>query len=485
MITWMQHNKKYLIATIWVSVIALVGAGFVGFGSVDFSGRANSIAKVGNHDISVSSYQNTYQRYFDYFNSLNNGQLTQEIADKQGLRGIVIQALTNEALLFNFADEIGFVALEEDVIDLLVNDPSFHDKNGNFNHDIYDATLKNNRLRKNEYEKSLERVAIMNKVNSIFSMLPATQIEKEVFGAALYVEDRVSIATISVKESEVTVSNDEILTYWENNKNRFLTEKEYKFESIFVPVSKEELKEEDIRTHYEETKYFYKDDDDRIFDYDTVKSKIKNDLSLKHTENDALKIYLDFKNGAIQPQKIVTIKETSSEYDTTEFQTHSVGDVLKPIKKSDGYEILKLTDISFPAPKSYDEAKDEVKKILVLTKKAQLLNSKAQERAESFEGKDIGYISQNTTSIDNLNSLEVLQLVKKVFSSNNKYGYVVFEDKAILYKITDQRLPNADAINNNKQFVEQIIEQVKTNEIKNDVIKELKNRYKITQYIQG
>ncbi|WP_245821627.1 SurA N-terminal domain-containing protein, partial [Campylobacter vulpis] len=27
MLTWMQHHKKYLVVTIWISVIAFVGAG--------------------------------------------------------------------------------------------------------------------------------------------------------------------------------------------------------------------------------------------------------------------------------------------------------------------------------------------------------------------------------------------------------------------------------------------------------------------------
>ncbi len=32
MITWMQRHKKWLVITIWISTIAFVGAGFVGWG---------------------------------------------------------------------------------------------------------------------------------------------------------------------------------------------------------------------------------------------------------------------------------------------------------------------------------------------------------------------------------------------------------------------------------------------------------------------
>ena len=48
MIEWMQKHKKSLIPTIWISTIAFVGAGFVGWGAYDMNAnRAGSIARVG------------------------------------------------------------------------------------------------------------------------------------------------------------------------------------------------------------------------------------------------------------------------------------------------------------------------------------------------------------------------------------------------------------------------------------------------------
>ena len=47
MITWMQKHKKYLVITIWISTIAFVGAGFVGWGAYKFGAAADAIATVG------------------------------------------------------------------------------------------------------------------------------------------------------------------------------------------------------------------------------------------------------------------------------------------------------------------------------------------------------------------------------------------------------------------------------------------------------
>ncbi len=47
MITWMQKHKKWLIVTIWISTIAFVGAGFVGWGSYDYGKSDSAVAIVG------------------------------------------------------------------------------------------------------------------------------------------------------------------------------------------------------------------------------------------------------------------------------------------------------------------------------------------------------------------------------------------------------------------------------------------------------
>ena len=61
MLSWMQKHKKYLVVTIWVSTIAFVGAGFVGWGAYDLnSNRATSVAKVGHRNISVQELQQKY-----------------------------------------------------------------------------------------------------------------------------------------------------------------------------------------------------------------------------------------------------------------------------------------------------------------------------------------------------------------------------------------------------------------------------------------
>ena len=56
MITWMQKHHKYLVVTIWISVIAFVGAGFVGWGAYSYGDNKGSIV------VSVEAGLKTYKQ---------------------------------------------------------------------------------------------------------------------------------------------------------------------------------------------------------------------------------------------------------------------------------------------------------------------------------------------------------------------------------------------------------------------------------------
>lgn len=172
MITWMQRHRKYLVITIWVSVIAFVGAGFVGWGAYDFNtDRSSSVAKVGERKITVSEFQMAYGNYFSYYNMLFNGQLTQERAEQMGLDKIVLENLINEALLLNYAKDLGFVVLDSDIKEMLVNDENFH-TNGAFDKDLYYRLLQNARVTPKAYEESLKKQVLLNKLNAILELQP-------------------------------------------------------------------------------------------------------------------------------------------------------------------------------------------------------------------------------------------------------------------------------------------------------------------------
>jgi peptidyl-prolyl cis-trans isomerase D len=479
----MQRHKKYLIITVWISVIAFVGAGFVSWGALDLNlNRSSSVAKVGSRTISKQLFLRSYEQYFNEYNEKNfNGELTQKQAQEIGLENAVLDNLINEALILNFADELGITALDSDVVELITANENFYD-NGTFSKEIYRSVLMRSGLKPSDYEESLKRGIVLNKLYNIIMNFPVNEIDKEILGSVMFMEDRLSIADITVSDNEIKIAEDEIKSYWDISKDNFLTEKVYHFESVFVPLSKEKLNEDDIKAHYEETKYFYRDDEDKLPEYAAIKKEVEKALRVKNAEQEALKTYLSFRKGEFKAQNSVIVKESSGDYNVSLFDNISVGEILHPIQKNDGWEILKLVSLDMPAVKTYEDAKAQVVSMLKANKRVELLAQKSLSRLESFKGRDLGFVTRDNKNITGLTPEQSAQLINNIFNSKEKRGYAILGDKAYLYNITEQKLPSADKLKQNDLNLDNTMRRIREYEIWQKLINTLSQKYKIERY---
>lgn len=164
MITWMQKHKKYLVVTIWVSTIAFVGAGFVGWGAYDMNtNRAKSVAKVGDRSISIGEFQQKYGTMYEYYVNASNGKFSQEQAEQMGLDKIVLQRLIQDNIMLNYADELGLSVSDEEIILALMVDPSFL-IDGKFDKTKYENALKQARITPKDYEHNLANTLLLDKL---------------------------------------------------------------------------------------------------------------------------------------------------------------------------------------------------------------------------------------------------------------------------------------------------------------------------------
>ena len=118
------------------------------------------------------------------------------------------------------------------------------------------------------------------------------------------------------------------------------------------------------------------------------------------------------------------------------------------MRQDDGYVILKVVSKTPAQPKTYEEAKDEVKSQIVAARQAELLQESAKKEIEGFKGVDIGFWSLDSLSqaqigqIVNLgiNPMEFVGVLGQIFESESKSGFFPMGQKMLLYKITDQKL---------------------------------------------
>src|SRR5574344_2707017 len=131
MITWMQKHKKWLVITIWISTIAFVGAGFVGWGSYSYGSKGGVVAKVGDKEVSVEEYQQEYSNLYNEYSKMYGPMFSKELASQLKLEDIAFKKLLEKNLIMAYGDSLGLVATDEEVAKELIKYEVFQ-KDGKF-----------------------------------------------------------------------------------------------------------------------------------------------------------------------------------------------------------------------------------------------------------------------------------------------------------------------------------------------------------------
>lgn len=489
MITWMQKHKKYLVVTIWVSTIAFVGAGFVGWGAYDMNtNRAKSVAKVGSRNISISQFQQKYSTMYEYYLSASNGKFNQEQAEQMGLDKVVLQRLIQDNVMLNYADELGLGISDEEIILALMVDPNFM-VDGKFDKAKYEDSLKQARISPKDYEKNLADSLLLDKLFNALKIETNSK-DLDMLASSYFMEDRLSLEIISLNRADIKVDENELKSIWEKNKDKYLTQTKYNLKGKFIPkvVSDENLTL--LQEYYEENRAQYRDGFDKILSFEAAKERVKDDYDMRQTRKLALSEYLKAKKGEVELEFDLIALDDDYEFEAQELKNTQIGEYIKPVKYrmnyQDGYLISRLDSKDLPKPMDYEEARylivDEYKD----NKLKEGLENIAKSALANFKGRDIGFISrENRPKIDGLNEAQSATFINSIFENSAKSGYVILGDKIAVYKITDQKLPNFKDISKYEDLLKNSAFTIKNEQLIEDLLSSLQHRYKIEQYYKG
>lgn len=482
MITWMQKHKKYLVITIWISTIAFVGAGFVGWGAYDFNNnRATSVAKVGHRTISIQEFQQTYSDLYNYYASKAESQFTKEQAEEMGLDTMALQKLIQDNLFLNYADDLGIKVSNKDIIHKLIQDKSF-EVNGKFDRNKYENVLKSARITVKDYENSLKNKILLEKLFTALNLKPNKE-DLEMLASSLFMQDKLSIEILNISKDQIKIDEKELKALWEKNKTKYLTKTTFVLKTKFIPQVNLDVNKSVLMGFYQENKGDYRDGSDKLLSFEDAAIDVKKDYDLKNTKKIALEDYLKIKKGELNATANMTISEDNDEFPINELDKAQVGDILKPFEYKNGYLITQVDKINRPVPMNYDQARSEVLKLYEEEKTKKILEDKSKQALENFKGTDIGFVSRDSKkNIDGLTKTEFLTFLMKLFESSNKSGYVVLNEKAVVYQILEQKLLNTNKIQEYKDLLTQNAYAIKNGQLEQSLLEALQKRYDIEQY---
>ncbi|TKX32319.1 peptidylprolyl isomerase [Campylobacter aviculae] len=495
MLTWMQHHKKYLIVTIWVSTIAFVGAGFVGWGAYDFNlNRNSSVAVVGNEKIGYGEFNIRYNQIFNYYNQISNGSLNEESAKKLGLENVALNSLIEDKLLLNFAKDLGLNSSENEIIQKLTDTRYFQNPVGDFNKTLYYEILNANNFTPKDYETILSNEVIIEKLGKIFN-IPSNEDELKMLAASYFMQDSLSIAEINYDKKNIKINENDLKKIWIEHKEDFKTEKIYEISSYYLFSENKKINDSELEKFYNEgnNKLNYRDENGKIIDFKSARDKISRDYELAQLKNLANIKFLELKNNKEKFQKDENISNLSVYYPLEVLSKIKNGDILRPVKYKDGYIIVRLNKINPIRIKTFEEARSEVLPIYLSNEAKKNLEREAKEKLKNFSGVNIGFVSRDSLRDGDkindkmLNDAEFSYFLMNVFNSDQNSSYVILNDsKAILYKINKQKLDiNSNKLKQYSLMLKQNLQTLKANEIKQELIEELKKVYPIKIYYKG
>jgi peptidyl-prolyl cis-trans isomerase D len=444
MITWMQKHKKWLITTIWISTIAFVGAGFVGWGSYKFGQSGGDFAKVGNITVKVKDVQNQYQNLYSQYKEMFGDKFNDEMAKNMKLKDIAFNNSLQNALILNYAKDLGLQATNIDVVQQLIKIDAFQ-KNGKFDKSTYIQVLAQNNITPVDFEISMKQEILIQKINSLLKQFTNTsKSELKQMQSLLFMEDRLKIQIINPDTLKVDFNDAQLKAYWEQNKSNYLSSVSYKIQKSVFNISED----------------------------------------AKSSKNIALKSYLKLKNNKIKFQTKEIISENDIPFtqdNLIKFNKAKLGKILKPMLENNKYFVIKILEKINPSQLSFNKAKQSVTQDFINYKKEILLDEQSKKVLANFNGKDIGYITRESIDkVPGLNSQEAIQFFSQLFLVTSKKDIIKLDSKVVVYEILDTRLAKYD--DKKDLIVNKIISNIKYQVVIQNFINQIKNKYEIIKY---
>ena len=363
MYSLVYKNKKFM-----AGVIGLVSLSFLfwllwveGVGDIANIGQ-NCVAKVDGSCITLRDYRRELLRY---------GDLVQNKDMEQLLREQVLESLIVQELLYAKAKKLGFLASDQEVIDLIKSDPSFQE-NGIFSTSKYKESLARLGLEPTEYEEYIRKMLTIQKLlNLIGNGVYMTPREEEInllsesfeIGGRLYI--------INPEDVPVSVSEKEILDFYTQNRENFKREPT---KVVRLWIEKDKQKAEEI----------YR--------------ALRNRQEVPNFE--------EFKLPQQEGEFPAELKE--------ELNRLSPTDPISLVKTGEGYAIVFLFKEETGGYKSLEEVKAEIEKTLKEKKAQKQVKSSAEKVKEDLkQGKDVPYRFFEFSKTPALQLLSVMRLGEK------------------------------------------------------------------------
>jgi len=199
-----KYKQSILIKIVFgVIVFSFIGTIFLvwGRGGDKASGPTGYAALVDGAKISLDDFQKSYYRTRSVYEQIYGRSLSPEMEKSMGIKKLTIDTLVDGVLIRKEAKNLGLTVNKEEVAAEIAKIPAFQ-KNGAFDFDQYQQTLKANRMTPEAFENAEEEDLLVQKARTKIKSA-ATVSDQEILQAFKKQNDKVDLQFASFSPAEV------------------------------------------------------------------------------------------------------------------------------------------------------------------------------------------------------------------------------------------------------------------------------------------
>ena len=302
-----KYKESIVIRIVFVIIVlSFIGTIFLVWGEGGSGGGQSSgyAAKVDSTRISIEDYQQSYYRLRGIYEQIYQKSIPVEIEKQLGIKKMALDNLIESVLVRKAAKKMGLSVSKEEVSAAIEAVPAFQ-KNGAFDFQQYQQTLKGNRITTADFEESQKSELLIKKARkAIQDKATVSDADAESYFHKKNDKLELQYTTVTPETviSEVKLSDQDLTAYLQAHQDQFKTPEQISIQYILIdPVAlaaNVTVSEEEINTFYQKNIDRYQGKGG-ILPLSEVKDKAKADATRQKAGKEAYEKAADIINKNI------------------------------------------------------------------------------------------------------------------------------------------------------------------------------------------
>lgn len=444
MLQSIRDNSQGIVAKIIVGLIAITFALFGVESLVSLTASSNAPATVNGTEISQQELHQAVQLQRRQMLNQMGDNADPSLLDDNLISNMVIDSLIEQHILVQSAEEQGLV-FSDNMIDQMILATKEFQQDGKFSRDQFEITLRNAGMTPLSF-RNLIRKEKLTEQERIAYMLSAFTLTNELQAVASLDSQKRDIRYFTIDaapvRNSITVSDQELDEYYQNNSNQFMTEEQVAIEYLLldrVELEKNiDVTVDELETAYQTMADNYQAQEQRHAahilievseeqDDAAAKSKIE-EIAAKIAAGDSFEALAQAESNDPLSAEMggdLGVNEKgvfSPEFEDT-LDALEKGAVSAPVKTEFGYHLIKLIDIVDSKVPSFAEVKEELR--------ADILKQKSEEEyvVQLEQLADISFSSGDLAEPSEVLGMEIQKT--GLFSRSGNENFVTSNPKVL------------------------------------------------------